>query len=56
MQDGVEEWHAQLLHSTAMESEIILLNKVRKWTNENILKVPLVHYLEFYPVYTSLGK
>ncbi len=46
MQDGVKQRHAQLQESVVFESKIALLNKIQKWKNEGILKVPLVHYVE----------
>jgi hypothetical protein len=45
MQDGVEEWRVWLCNSVAMEQYIALLNKVRKWKREGVLKIPLVEYM-----------
>jgi hypothetical protein len=46
VRDGVEEWRTQLHSSIELESQNALLNKVRQWKNEGILKVPLVEYVE----------
>jgi len=46
MNEDVEDWRESLRVCIASESKLALLYTMRKWKNEGILKVPLVHYVE----------
>ena len=46
MDEDVEDWRELLRVCVASESKLALLYTMRKWKNEGILKVPLVHYVE----------